>query len=131
MHAIFFRCDGIIIAVLTMMRDSSLSKFSEYEIQKLISIQKFLEYSLNLTYLPARVSQRKSISKHYELTDRELDVLEWIIAGAENKIVAKELSISLATVKTHLVHIYTKLNVNSRAKILVKIFSEINNDGKL
>jgi DNA-binding NarL/FixJ family response regulator len=131
MHAIFFRCDGIIIAVLTMMRDSSLSKFSEYEIQKLISIQKFLEYSLNLTYLPARVSQRKSISKHYELTDRELDVLEWIIAGAENKIVAKELSISLATVKTHLVHIFTKLNVNSRAKLLVKIFSEINNDGTL
>ena len=58
-------------------------------------------------------------------------VLEWIIAGAENKIVAKELSISLATVKTHLVHIFTKLNVNSRAKLLVKIFSEINNDGTL
>lgn len=128
---VFFRCDGIIIAVLTMMRDSSLPKFSEDEIQKLRSIQKFLEYSINVVYLPARISQRESISKNYGLTDRELDVLEWVIAGAENKIVAAELSISLATVKTHLIHIFTKLNVNSRAKLMAKVFSEINSDSTL
>lgn len=127
----FFRSDGKIIAVFTIMRDPSLPKFSAEEIKKLKSLQKFLEYSINLVYLPARVSQRESISKNYGLTDRELDVLEWIIAGAENKKVASELSISLATVKTHLIHIFTKFNVNSRAKLLAKVFSEISNDAIL
>lgn len=127
----FFRCDGIIIAVLTMMRDVTLPKFSKDEIEELKKIQKFLEYAINLIYLPDRISQRESISKNYGLTDRELDVLEWVMAGAENKIVAKELSISLATVKTHLIHIFTKLDVNSRAKLLAKIFSELNSDGTL
>ena len=127
----FLRCDGIIIAVLTMMRDASLPKFSKEEIKELEKIQQFLEYAINLIYLPARISQRESISQNYGLTDRELDALEWIIAGAENKIVAKELAISLATVKTHLIHIFTKLNVNSRAKLLAKVYSEINGDAKL
>ena len=127
----FFRCDGTIIAVLTMMRDATLSKFSKKEIKELEKIQQFLEYAINLIYLPVRISQRESISQNYGLTDRELDVLEWVMAGAENKLVAKELSISLATVKTHLIHIFTKLNVNSRAKLLAKVFSEINSDGTL
>ncbi len=122
----FFRCDGKIIAVLTMLRDSSLLKFDEGEIAKLSEIQRFLEYAINLVYLPARISQRESISNSYGLTDRELDVLEWVIGGVENKIVAKELSISLATVKTHLLHIYAKFSVNSRAKLLAKVFIEIN-----
>jgi len=121
----FFRCDGKIIAVLTMLRDSSLLKFDEDEIAKLSEIQRFLEYSINLLYLPARISQRESISNSYGLTDRELDVLEWVIGGVENKIVAKELSISLATVKTHLIHIYTKFNVNSRSKLLAKVFNKL------
>ena len=127
----FFRSEGIIIAVLTLMRDSSIPKFTEAEIQKLKIIQAYLEYSINLAYLPARISQRESISQTYGLTDRELDVLEWVIVGAENKTVASELSISLATVKTHLIRIFTKLGVNSRAKLLAKVYAEINQSSTL
>jgi DNA-binding NarL/FixJ family response regulator len=49
-------------------------------------------------------------------TDRERDVLTALDAGSSNREIAKALFISEATVKTHLVHIFDKLGVDSRAK---------------
>ena len=46
---------------------------------------------------------------------RELDVLALIARGSSNRDTAARLFISEATVKTHLLHIYAKLNVNDRA----------------
>jgi len=49
------------------------------------------------------------------LSDRELEVLRLVAQGETNRGVAARLFISDATVKTHLLHIYTKLDVNDRA----------------
>jgi DNA-binding NarL/FixJ family response regulator len=49
------------------------------------------------------------------LSERELAVLALIAQGLNNREAAAKLFISEATVKTHLVHIYTKLQVNDRA----------------
>lgn len=49
------------------------------------------------------------------LSRRELDVLALIARGSTNKECAGRLFISEATVKTHLLHIYAKLDVNDRA----------------
>lgn len=49
------------------------------------------------------------------LSRRELDVLALIARGATNRDAASRLFISEATVKTHLLHIYAKLDVNDRA----------------
>ncbi len=48
------------------------------------------------------------------LSAREIDVLRLVAEGATNSDVAARLHISDATVKSHLVHIYTKLGVSSR-----------------
>nr|OTP18209.1 hypothetical protein A5888_000021 [Enterococcus sp. 9E7_DIV0242] len=48
------------------------------------------------------------------LTERELDVLREIANGRSNKEIGETLFISLATVKTHVLNIYRKLEVNSR-----------------
>lgn len=48
------------------------------------------------------------------LTRREIDVLELVARGHTNREVADRLSISEATVKTHLLHIYAKLAVDGR-----------------
>lgn len=48
------------------------------------------------------------------LSARELEVLRQVSRGCSNRDVAKELFLSEATVKTHLVHIFEKLGVDSR-----------------
>lgn len=48
------------------------------------------------------------------LSARETEVLRLVADGATNNGIAAQLHISDATVKSHLVHIYTKLDVPSR-----------------
>jgi DNA-binding NarL/FixJ family response regulator len=49
------------------------------------------------------------------LSTRELEVLALVAAGSTNREAAQKLFISEATVKTHLLHIYAKLEVRDRA----------------
>ncbi len=53
------------------------------------------------------------------LTEREHEVLQYLIEGYSNQDIAKQLFITTATVKAHLTAIYTKLKVNSRAQAIV------------
>ncbi|MFI0976833.1 response regulator [Streptomyces sp. NPDC021093] len=48
------------------------------------------------------------------LTKRELEVLQLVGEGLSNQQISKALFLSQATVKSHLVHIYAKLGVDSR-----------------
>jgi len=50
-----------------------------------------------------------------ELTQREIDVLRLIGAGNSNKLIADQLSIGEATVKSHVTNILSKLGANDRA----------------
>jgi LuxR family maltose regulon positive regulatory protein len=43
-----------------------------------------------------------------------MDVMNEIARGSSNKEIAEQLCISLATVKSHIINIYSKLQVNSR-----------------
>ncbi|NES96108.1 MAG: response regulator transcription factor [Desertifilum sp. SIO1I2] len=54
------------------------------------------------------------------LTEREQEVLHWLVQGASNEEIASKLYITVATVKAHLTAIFEKLNVNSRTQAIVK-----------
>jgi DNA-binding NarL/FixJ family response regulator len=49
------------------------------------------------------------------LSAREREVLALVARGRSNRVIAEELFVSEATVKTHLVHVYEKLGVSDRA----------------
>jgi DNA-binding NarL/FixJ family response regulator len=52
------------------------------------------------------------------LTERELEVL-WLVAdGDSNQDIARKLVVSLATVKTHINHIFGKLDAESRVQVV-------------
>lgn len=56
------------------------------------------------------------------LTDREREVLEQVALGKSNKAIAQVLDISHNTVKLHVRHIMTKLDLNSRVEAAVFAF---------
>lgn len=48
------------------------------------------------------------------LTGREREIVEAVMSGMTNKQIARQLSISAATVKTHLHHVFAKLGTSRR-----------------
>jgi len=54
---------------------------------------------------------------NFELTERELEIVETVVAGYSNKDIAKRFQISEHTVKHHLSSIFDKLGVSSRLEL--------------
>ena len=57
------------------------------------------------------------------LSQRELEVLQLVAAGATNREAAALLCLSEATIKTHLLHIYAKLGVGDRPAAVAQGFN--------
>jgi len=55
-----------------------------------------------------------------DLSPREVEVLRLVADGLSNKEIARQLCISLRTVKYHTTSIYTKLNVGSRTQAIAR-----------
>jgi two-component system, NarL family, response regulator LiaR len=54
----------------------------------------------------------------FDLTEREIEVLQLVVNGYSNKQIAETLFISLATVKAHISNILSKLQVSSRSEAI-------------
>lgn len=63
-------------------------------------------------------------NKKYNLTNRESEILELIVEGFDNNEIAKNLFISLQTVRNHIRHIYEKLQVHSKSQAVVKAIKD-------
>ena len=62
----------------------------------------------------ARVFGRLRAPQQQTPTERELEVLTLVARGLTNRAIGRQLALSEATVKTHLVHVFTKLGVADR-----------------
>jgi two-component system, NarL family, response regulator len=54
-----------------------------------------------------------------DLTPRELEVLQLVLAGRTNKAIAAEIHVCEKTVEFHLNNVYTKLGVRTRTLVSV------------
>ncbi|MFC5929363.1 DNA-binding response regulator [Cryobacterium melibiosiphilum] len=63
---------------------------------------------------------RAAVATPCRLTARELEVLRLVAGGDSNPTIARTLFIGEATVKTHLVHIFEKLDVNDRTRAVTR-----------
>jgi two-component system, NarL family, nitrate/nitrite response regulator NarL len=60
----------------------------------------------------------------FELTERELDVLRCLVRGMSYKRAARQLDISLDTVRSHIRSVYSKLQVHSVAEAVSRALRE-------
>ncbi len=65
--------------------------------------------------------QEAGASEAEKLTPREREVLDLIVLGLSNKVIASRMSLTLEGLRWHLKHIYQKLHVHSRVEIMAKI----------
>lgn len=72
------------------------------------------------TVIQAADPEYQAIIETEPLTDRELEVLELIVAGCSNAIIADKLYISVGTVKTHVRSILNKLCADDRTQAAVR-----------
>ena len=56
------------------------------------------------------------------LSPREVEVLKLVAEGDTNQVAARKLLVSETTIKTHLLHIYTKLGVRDRASAVAAAY---------
>jgi len=62
--------------------------------------------------------------EHYNLTDREKDILFCLAQGYSYKMIAAQLQISIDTVRFYIKQIYLKLQVNSAPEAIAKALRE-------
>ncbi|MHB1651969.1 MAG: response regulator [Desulfitobacteriaceae bacterium] len=70
--------------------------------------------------LLGQLSHSNTAKETYSLSERELEILTYVIRGASNREIGKALFISEKTVKNHLSSIFRKLNVEDRTQAALK-----------
>jgi two-component system, NarL family, response regulator LiaR len=70
--------------------------------------------------ITAVAEEYQQLIETYPLTDRELEVLELIVAGCSNAEISERLYITVGTVKTHVCHILNKLCADDRTQAAVR-----------
>lgn len=117
--ALFPVCDanGVLIRTVALDIDSTTlrERISEKESQ-IDKLQSRLQRYLQDQTVAVDEVNRKPFDT---LTPREIDVLRLVAAGLTNKEVSGQLHISEHTVKSHLIHIFDKIDVNDRTQASV------------
>lgn len=90
-------------------------------IQKVISGEKFLpmneeETTIMPSYYNDYNGQSAAVNKNIQLTQRESEVVSFLVQGASNKEIAQALDLQVVTVKLHVRGICQKLNAKNRTQ---------------
>jgi len=72
----------------------------------------------------AKLQQLPEQSNTYQLTPREKEILSSLSKGNSYKLIAAQFNISIDTVRTHIKHIYDKLQVRSQTEAVSKAIHE-------
>lgn len=115
---IFFRKrNGDPILGMSIVREKTSHIFTHQD--KMI-LESFYHLSKSYFYNQTDKVDKHHLINQYHLTKKEIIVLEQILNGLNNHAISSNLNCSLATVKTHIQHLYQKINVKNRQEIICK-----------
>ena len=59
------------------------------------------------------------------LSPRELEIYKYLLRGLDYYSIADELGVQKSTIKTHILHLYNNLLVNSRQELMIQRIEEL------
>jgi DNA-binding CsgD family transcriptional regulator len=92
-----------------------------YALYGIFLVRYFLSYPVPIPFETRELAAE--FVSNYGITGREHEIILKVVQGKSNAVIASELFISLATVKTHLHNIYKKIDVEGRYDLLARIRS--------
>ena len=108
----FFRRNDRIVAGMSVLWAPGC-KIPDSTMNIAEKIHDYLEFNLT-----SRLSSTPDEHTRYGLTSREMEVIELLCCGRTNREIGECLNIGIATVKTHLIHIFEKLGVETRSAVV-------------
>lgn len=122
---------GLLIAALLILFQLGKYRMFEGDVSSelVISVAAILFFGLGV-YFRHRWSKEEALPTkngeidyakvdELDLSKREMEVLQELVNGLSNKEIAEKLFISESTIKTHVSHIYGKLDVNRRTQAIL------------
>lgn len=108
------------LGILKSPRDPSIC---EETLRIASSLQPYLEFNLGNHPRRREYRRQKLLRATFGLTSREIEIAELISNGLTNHDIADTLDIGLGTVKTHLLHVFQKLDVSNRTMLSTRLAS--------
>lgn len=105
---------GIVTYVVLVQKSFSFS----HTIQGIKPLASLVSSSAGDSPLPPIADRCAAIGTVAGLTDREQEIFEYLARGRNVRFIQDELTVSYNTVKTHVSHIYAKLDVHSHQELI-------------
>lgn len=105
------------VAGVSLLRLGTQPPFDADELQRLNGLRGLLD--LAVRQLPDAPAENDGLTA---LTPREQEIALLLREGLSNKDLARQLDMGLATVKTHLIHLFRKTGARSRTELVRKLF---------
>ena len=118
-----FKSNNIPCLGISLIRSEHETAFSAQEIQIIKSCYELAQYNSD-NYLNVQTESAPSDDITKLLTRSERQVLSHILTGKKNQEIADDLFVSLATVKTHIYHIFQKTMVKSKRELILKALKQ-------
>lgn len=116
--SVFFRQGGRIAGALLLLRRIGEPDVTPLQARLLQRLQPFLEQALAPGGERGTAATTIEFLRAGGLTPREVEVARLAAAGATNAEISRALFVSMATVKSHMNHVLTKLDVRSRTELV-------------
>jgi DNA-binding CsgD family transcriptional regulator len=87
------------------------------------AVQSYVEFNLAPYFRELAARDPDDPDTRLGLTEREFGIVQLICDGLTNAQIANRMNIGVSTVKTHLLHVFGKLNVQTRAALVSRFLS--------
>ena len=88
---------------------------------ELANVRDRMGESLGVVLIGKRIESPKKFMARYGITRREWETILQVVAGLTNRAIARQLNITERTVKAHITHIFSKLDVGNRTQLLAAL----------